>query len=59
MATESFFEDLVIDTPEAAANLNELVESGVVWERGNSVIKYAGVDSEVMRKLAEKYAVKK
>ena len=29
MATESFYEDMVIDTPEAAANLNELVESGV------------------------------
>ena len=38
MATESFYEDMVIDTPEAAANLNELVESGVVWERGDSVI---------------------
>ena len=29
MATESFFEDMVIDTKEAADNLNELVESGV------------------------------
>ena len=27
MATESFYEDMVIDTPEAAANLNELIES--------------------------------
>lgn len=38
MATESFYEDMVIDTPEAAANLNELIESGVVWECGDSVI---------------------
>ena len=59
MATESFFEDMVIDTEEAAANLNELVESGVVWERGNSVIKYASADSEIARKLIEKYARKK
>lgn len=29
MATESFFEPLVIDSPEATRNLNDLVESGV------------------------------
>lgn len=59
MATESFYEDMVIDTPEAAANLNELVESGVVWERGDSVIKYVSADSEVVRRLFEKYSKKK
>ncbi|GEM_PF-1421890 len=59
MATESFFEDMVIDTEEAAANLNELVESGVVWKRGNSVIEYASADSEFARRLVEKYARKK
>ena len=59
MATESFYEDMVIDTPEAAANLNELVESGVVWERGDSVIEYASADSEVVRRLFEKYSRKK
>ena len=59
MATESFYEDMVIDTPEAAANLNELVESGVVWERGDSVIKYVSADSDVVRRLVEKYAGKK
>lgn len=59
MATESFYEDMVIDTPEAATNLNELVESGVVWKRGDSVIKYASADSEIVRRLVEKYAVKK
>lgn len=59
MATESFYEDMVIDTPEAAANLNELIESGVVWERGDSVIKYISADSEVVRRLVEKYAWKK
>lgn len=59
MATESFYEDMVIDTPEAAANLNELVESGVVWERGDSVIKYVSADSDVVRRLVENYAGKK
>ena len=31
MATESFYEDLIIDTPEAAANLEALFDSGVFW----------------------------
>ena len=35
MATESFFEDMVIDTPEAAANLEALIASGVKWKRGD------------------------
>ena len=59
MATESFFEDMVIDTKEAADNLNELVESGVTWKRGNSVLKFASADSEIARKLVEKYSKKK
>lgn len=29
LPTESFYEDMVIDTPEAAANLTALFESGV------------------------------
>ena len=59
MATESFFEDMVIDTKEAADNLNELVESGVTWKRGNSVLKFASADDEIARKLVEKYSKKK
>ena len=31
MATESFFEDMVIDTPEAAARLTELFEENKVY----------------------------
>ena len=52
MATESFYEDLVIDTPEAAANLTELFESGIYWKRGNS--KYTLVDAETLRKMIDK-----
>ena len=37
MATESFFQDMVIDTPEAAANLEALFDSGVFWTRGDTV----------------------
>lgn len=55
MATESFFEDMVIDTPEAAARLTELLESGVRWKRGDTVYNWCDADSEVVRKLVEKY----
>lgn len=58
MATESFYQDMVIDSKEAAANLDELVESGIGWKRGDSVIEYAGADSETARRLVEKYARK-
>ena len=59
MATESFYEDMVIDTKEAADNLNELVESGVTWKRGDTVVEYVSADHEVVRKLVEKYSKKK
>lgn len=57
MATESFFEDMVIDTPEAERNITELFESGIVWNRGKSVIIYD--DPDVMRKVHKKHNVKK
>jgi len=53
MAYESFFEDMVIDTPEAIANFKELIESGVTWKSNGNVIKFA--DDELIRKLVEKY----
>ncbi|MDO5853754.1 MAG: hypothetical protein Q4Q62_06895 [Thermoplasmata archaeon] len=53
MATESFYEDLVIDTPEAAANLEALVESGVTWKRGNAKVRYIE-DEDGIRRLYEK-----
>lgn len=56
MATESFYQDMVIDTPEAAANLTELFESGVKWKRGNSRFVYN--DPEVMKRLHDKYGMK-
>lgn len=52
MATQSFYEDLVIDTPEAAANLTELFERGIYWKRGNS--KYTFIDGETYRKILAK-----
>lgn len=57
MATESFFEDLVIDTPEAAANLEALIESGVKWKRGDST--YTEVDGETFLRMWEEHKKKK
>ena len=56
MATESFFEDMVIDTPEAAANLEALCESGITWKRGDTKFRYN--DPEVLKKLYEKHCKK-
>lgn len=58
MATESFYEDMVIDTPEAAANLEALIESGVKWKRGNTEFTYGEVDDEFVREVTEKYGGK-
>ena len=56
MAIQSFFEDMVIDTPEAAANQTALFKSGVGWKRGDTVIMYVGADDESVRRLVEKYS---
>ena len=55
MATESFYEDMVIDTPEAEANLTKLVESGVCWKRGNARFRDGDVNGELAQRLIEKY----
>ncbi len=53
MTTQTFYEDIVVDTLEAAANLNDLVENGVAWERGDSMLEYVSTDNEVIRRLFE------
>lgn len=55
MATKSFYQDMVIDTPEAAANLTELFESGIYWKSGNFQIEFAEADSELGRRLVKKF----
>lgn len=52
-ATEPFIEGMVIDTPEAAANLEALFESGVKWKRGDTKFRYN--DPDVIRKFFEKH----
>ena len=53
MVTEPFYEDMVIDTPEAEANLTELVENGASWKRGKA--RFRDADEEFVRRLVEKY----
>ncbi|MDO5853558.1 MAG: hypothetical protein Q4Q62_05845 [Thermoplasmata archaeon] len=55
MATQSFFEDMVIDTPEAAANFNALFESGVKWRRGNGRLRLVSADDPVVVKFMEQF----
>ena len=52
-ATESFYEDMVIDTPEAAANLEALIASGVKWKRGDTVFVYGDTKGELARRFIE------
>ena len=54
--TEPFFDGMVIDTPEAAANLEALFESDVTWKRGDAKFRYN--DPEVLKKLYEKHCKK-
>lgn len=56
MATESFFEDMVIDTPEAAANLTALFESNIVWKRPK--IKYRMATDDDVRTIMENFSKK-
>ncbi len=57
MATESFYEDMVIDTPEAVANFVSFLEEEptIAVDRSFSV-KHA--DKECMDRLMEKYRKK-
>ncbi len=57
VATKTFFEDLVIDTPETAANFIKFLEEGKVLEVKGPVIEDA--DLEFIRSLAEIYGFKK
>ena len=46
---------MVIDTPEAAANLEALIASGVKWKRGDTVFSYGEVDDAFIREVVKKY----
>lgn len=56
MATKSFYEDLVIDTPEAAENFTRFVEEGTVFHTDDNEVPLA--DEEFIFRLAEKHGYK-
>ena len=51
MATESFYEDMVIDTPEAAARLTELFEENKPYLISGPIPKDA--DDEFIRQFMD------
>ena len=53
MATESFYEDMIIDTPEKAKALEDVLENGEPYR-----IKYPDIsydDPEIIRRFKENY----
>lgn len=52
-------EPLIIDTPEAAKNLEELFESGICWKRGDTKWTLGDANDDVIRGLIEKYNPKR
>lgn len=53
MATKSFYEDMVIDTPEAAANLERMLEEDNRYAPPEK--EYILDDPEVMDRFIKKY----
>ena len=56
MATESFFEDLVIDTPEAAARFAAVLEENKPYVSNGTVFREA--TAEDLHRIAVKYGFK-
>ncbi|MBE6526687.1 MAG: hypothetical protein E7Z63_02815 [Thermoplasmata archaeon] len=56
MATESFFEDLVIDTPEAAERFAEMLRKNKTFSLDGPVFKEA--DEEFIREFAIAHGLK-
>ena len=56
MATQSFYEDLVLETPEAISNLERAIDEAD--RRGRldlGEVKGVTNDSEIARRIAERY----
>lgn len=53
MATESFYEDMVIDTKEKAERLEALLESGQTFIPSDVKIKFD--NPEIIRRFGENY----
>ncbi|MDO5853570.1 MAG: hypothetical protein Q4Q62_05920 [Thermoplasmata archaeon] len=55
MATESFEQDMILDTEEAVENLAALLDSGVTYKGGGKKLRLARADDPVVKALMEKY----
>ena len=56
MATESFYEDMVIDTPEKAAAIEELFAHPEKYTyHCKGIDRYQWADEEFLQRLKEKY----
>ena len=56
MATESFYEDMVIDTPEKAAAIEELFAHPEKYTyHCQGIDRYQWADEEFLQRLKEKY----
>lgn len=57
MATESFEQDMILDTEEAVENLAALLRSGVKYKNcGTRKLELVSADNPDFRELMEKYS---
>ena len=56
MPTQSFFEDMIIDTPEAAKALDDLFSSGKTWKRAtDATFTFIDADDPFVVEMMRKY----
>ena len=56
MPTQSFFEDMIIDTPEAAKALDDLFASGKTWKRAtDATFTFIDADDPLVVEMMRKY----
>lgn len=55
MATESFEQDMILDTDEAVQNLIDLLDSGIKWQRGDSKYEFVHADDPDFKAFMERF----
>ena len=54
--TQSFFEDMIIDTPEAAKALDDLFASGKTWKKAtDATFTFVDADDPFVVEMMRKY----
>lgn len=56
MATESFEQDMILDTPEAVERFVALIESGVTYRGSNTKLRLAHADDPIVQALMARFA---